>query len=314
MMHVTISALKAWWQQASDGWNQFWFRPGLPHSLAIIRIGCGLMLAYMHLIWLLRQADFLGPNAWIDRGTSQMLHENDWAWSWLWYTDNPWLTGLHESLALVAAVLMAAGLFTRVVVPVVWLLTLMTCHRLTFALFGLDQIAMMLAMYLMIADSGAVWSLDRRFNRGESSGKWWQPVSGLSTRNSLATRLIQVHLCVIYLFGGLGKMRGEMWYEGSALWFTLVNYEYQSMDLTFLGRSPLLIAMLSAGTIFWETFYCALVWPKLTRPLALGVAFFVHAGIALGLGMITFGLIMILANFAFIDPEWVHKVTGRRQE
>jgi hypothetical protein len=61
---------------------------------------------------------------------------------------------------------------------------------------------------------------------------------------------------------------------------------------------------LTAATIFWETFYCAIVWPKLTRPIALGLAFAVHGGIALALGMITFGTIMIVANFAFISPDF----------
>ncbi len=106
-------------------------------------------------------------------------------------------------------------------------------------------------------------------------------------------------------------MRGEMWYDGSALWYTIVNYEYQSLDLTWLGHSRMTIATLTAATIFWETFYCALVWPKLTRPLTLAMAVFVHGGIALALGMVTFGSIMIVANFAFIDPNWLRGLVAR---
>jgi hypothetical protein len=49
-----------------------------------------------------------------------------------------------------------------------------------------------------------------------------------------------------------------------------------------------------------------LVWPRLTRPWILVIAFFVHAGIALFMGMITFGLMMLVANLAFVrlpDPR-----------
>ena len=119
----------------------------------------------------------------------------------------------------------------------------------------------------------------------------------------VATRLAQIHLCVIYMFGGLWKARGEMWWDGTALWFAAVNYEYQSNDLTWIARYPVFFAALTHLTVFWETFYCALVWPRWTRPLVLLTAVMVHGGIALFLGMITFGAMMIVANGVFIVPE-----------
>jgi hypothetical protein len=64
-----------------------------------------------------------------------------------------------------------------------------------------------------------------------------------------------------------------------------------------------LIALLSHVTVLWETFYCALVWPKRTRPIVLLIAVGIHGGIGLFLGMWTFGLAMLIANLAFISPE-----------
>jgi hypothetical protein len=159
----------------------------------------------------------------------------------------------------------------------------------------------------MIAPCGSVLSVDALM--GERA--WAGGTSKPNVLNNIATRLIQLHLCVIYIFGGLSKMRGDMWFEGSAMWYALVNYEYQSMDMTWLGKYPFIIASLTAITIFWETFYCALVWPRITRPIALAAAFFVHAGIALVLGMVTFGTSMIIANFAFIEPEFTKRLLAR---
>ena len=127
----------------------------------------------------------------------------------------------------------------------------------------------------------------------------------------MAIRLLQLHLCVVYLFGGIGKMRGELWWDGSALWYALANYEYQSMPMTWVIHWPWLVAAISAVTLFWETFYCFLVWPRLTRPIAIGLAFFIHGGIALFMGMITFGLAMIFANLAFVPPETTKAVVDR---
>jgi hypothetical protein len=65
------------------------------------------------------------------------------------------------------------------------------------------------------------------------------------------------------------------------------------------------LALLTHLTVFWETFYCFFVWPRLTRPICLALAVLVHGGIALCLGMKTFGLAMIIANLVFVPPETV---------
>jgi hypothetical protein len=298
-----------WYLEIVQAWDRFWFAPRLPHTLAVIRIGCGAMLVYVHLIWAIFVTDFMGNTAWIDNAAIQALHASGsgMAWSWLWYVESPLLLGLHEWLAIAFSAAMMVGFVTRITTPLAWLFTLMTCHRMTGALFGLDQVVAMLCMYLMIAPCGSVLSIDALM--GERA--WAGGTSSPNSLNNIATRLIQLHLCVIYLFGGLSKMRGDMWFEGSAMWYALVNYEYQSMDMTWLGEYPFIIGSLTAITIFWETFYCALVWPRLTRPIALGAAFFVHGGIALVLGMVTFGTAMIIANFAFIEPEFTKRLLAR---
>jgi hypothetical protein len=163
----------------------------------------------------------------------------------------------------------------------------------------------MLAIYLAIAPCGDVYSLDR-FLAERKAG---QPLPvPPSIAGNLAIRLIQVHRCVIYLFGGISKMRGDMWWDGRAVWFAIANYEYQSLDVTWLVHAPWLIALLSHITVFWETFYCVLIWPRATRPIWLALAVAVHGGIALFLGMITFGVAMIIANLAFIPPHVTERI------
>ncbi|MBW8885714.1 MAG: HTTM domain-containing protein [Planctomycetia bacterium] len=129
-------------------------------------------------------------------------------------------------------------------------------------------------------------------------------------RTNLAIRLLQIHMCVIYLFGGIAKMRGDTWWDGTALWYAFAQLEYQSLDMTWLVHYRWLLALLTHVTVFWETFYCFLIWPKLTRPLCLAMAVGVHVGIAVCLGMKTFGLVMIIGNLAFVYPETVRDVVA----
>jgi hypothetical protein len=282
-------------QNVAQAVEKFFFEPSRPDVLAWMRIATGAMIAYIHLVWLMDLKSFFGPDALVNGQVLESLHRGRWKWTYLSGNESLLLATFHEIAAFAAGIAMALGIQTKFSTPLAWFLTLMTVHRLPPMLFGLDQIVVMLSFALSLSRSGDAWSLDRKFG--------WIIEPTESWRNTLATRLIQLHLCVIYFFGGLGKARGWMWWDGSAMWFSAASYEYQSLDLTWIGRLPTLGSILTHLTLFWEITYVALVWPKSTRPFVLAVAFFVHAGIALFLGMITFGTMMIVANMAFVPVK-----------
>jgi hypothetical protein len=108
---------------------------------------------------------------------------------------------------------------------------------------------------------------------------------------------------------------GLSWRGGSAVWWAASSLEYQSLSLTWLASWPLLTALLTHATVFWETFYCCLVWNRFARPVMLWMAVAVHGGIAMFLGMITFGLSRIFANLSFLQPatvrRWIDPLASR---
>jgi hypothetical protein len=65
-------------------------------------------------------------------------------------------------------------------------------------------------------------------------------------------------------------------------------------------------------TVFWELSYPALIWSRATRPIVLAIALGAHGGIALFLGMITFGVAMLIGNLAFIPAEVVRRLFERK--
>jgi len=304
-------SLKQWSWSLVQAWQRFWFTPAAPNTLAAIRILGGAMLFYTHLVWGKDLIAFLGPHAWVNRETAQQINNQlggGWAWSYLYYVESPALLWTLHAAALVVFAMLTVGLFTRVVSILACVITLSYCHRLAGMQFGLDQVNALLAMYLAVGPSGAVYSLDRWLAVRRAGRPL--PVEP-SVGANIAVRLIQVHMCVIYLFGGISKMRGETWWDGSAVWYAIANYEYQSLDITWLVHFPIVVALASHATIFWETFYCVLIWPRLTRPIWLAMAMAIHGGIALFLGMITFGLAMLIANLAFVPPEIIERFMGR---
>jgi hypothetical protein len=306
LFQAATDAAYRWCVDFGSDWDNFWFAPRKASTLALMRICAGWMLFYTHFIWTINASEFLGPHAWITRDVSQKMAEQVWVWTYFWYFDHPLALLAANLVALFIFAAMTVGWKTRYVTVAAWLISLMYIHRLQGSLFGLDQMNVFLAMYLAFAPCGDRWSVDAwlRNRRG-------QPAPLAKTSATVATRLLQIHLCVIYLFGGISKLQGTMWRDGSAVWFAISNLEYQSLNMTWLVYFPWLIAALSHATVFWETFYCALVWPARTRPFVLAIAVCVHGGIALFLGMPTFGFIMIVANMAFLSPSFVDAVGNR---
>ena len=263
------------------------------------------MLLYTHAVWTLRLGDFLGPNSWLNAETSALLNRSpqgvNYAWSYLYSIESPGLLYALHFAGLVVFAMLTVGWYTRVAAVLAWIITVSYVNRLIGTLFGLDQINVFIATYLMVGDSGGVWSVDRWLAARRGMLPSIQP----RVDTNIAIRLLQLHMCVIYLFGGIHKMRGETWWDGSALWYAFASLEYQSIDMLWTAKHRWLLATLTHVTVFWETFYCFLVWPKLTRPICIAMAVAVHAGIGLVLGMKTFGLVMIIGNLAFVYPETV---------
>ena len=67
----------------------------------------------------------------------------------------------------------------------------------------------------MLAPSGSCYSVDAWLRQRFAStdrGRFWNwlfPEAKATVLANIATRLMQLHLCVIYLFGGISKARGR---------------------------------------------------------------------------------------------------------
>jgi hypothetical protein len=287
------------------GWNRFWFTPRDVATLAAIRVAAGAMLFYTHLVWTKELDAFFGADGFVPAAAAESFYEATgtnarYAVSYLWYVDSPvMLRALHYA-GLAVLAMFTLGLFTRVTGVLSFIVALSYVNRVPGTLFGLDQINLLLVTYLMLAPCGAAYSLDRRL-AARRAGRELPPAAP-STAANVATRLIQLHMCVIYFFAGLGKLQGDTWWHGDALWGAVANLEYQTVDLTWLSEHPVLTAFLTQGTAYWELTFPALIWPRLTRPLVMFVAIPLHLGIGICMGLMTFGLIMPVGVASFVEP------------
>ena len=291
-------------QAFSQGWDTFWFTPSDPTLLGVLRVLTGLMLLYTHGVWGLALNDFYGPDGWLSAELVRTMQEYQFACSFWWWVEPEWMNTAH-AVSMVILALFTVGLFTRVTSVLSLIVAISYAYRVPEALFGLDQINVMLTLYLTIGDAGKAVSLDRGIARWRGAG-----AATSTSRANLGRRLIQVHMCVIYFFAGISKLQGLAWWNGEAMWLAFSNLEYQSMDMTWLAWHPLLINVMTHTTIIWEISFCALIWNRACRPLVLIAGTGMHLGIGLCLGMWTFGLIMLVGCASFLPLEGVRALVA----
>lgn len=190
----------------------------------------------------------------------------------------------HLAAYLVCCVLLALGIATRLAALGLWLFHQWLYMAHPAFSYGFDYLACSALFY-------CVW-----FPVRNPASHWATP----------CLRVLQLHLCLIYFFGGLDKILGPTWRNGEALWKALHLPELTGAlrpEVAYLEPYPEVVAVLGWGVILLEIGYPLCIWLHATRRIWLGSIIAMHAGIAVFLGLYHFSALMILFNVsAFLLP------------
>jgi Vitamin K-dependent gamma-carboxylase len=307
------------------GWARFWFSPADPTTLGAVRICTGLLLLYVHGSSTFELPDLVGPQAVVDAPgvdrlrelTSHVIdgpgaaprNESLGALSIWFHVRQPAVMWIVQAVFLGAIVAFTLGFWSRTASVLAWTGNVSFLHRTYLMSFGLDAITSMLTLYLMLGPTGRALSLDRLLARrrgGVAPGRPLDPEPSVAA--NVVIRLIQVHMCIVYLCAGAAKLQGSAWWDGTAVYLTLMTYELAPTDMRWIaGRDWLWQSVSLAGNAFtlaFELGFVFLVWHRLWRPIVLAAALLMHGGIALSMGMGAFSAAMLTGCLAFVPP-WV---------
>jgi hypothetical protein len=187
------------------------------------------------------------------------------------------------------------GIFCRFSAILAWLLHLCAVQSAGFMSYGVDNFMTIGLFYLMLVPLPDRYSLDWRWRKGKAAeahivGFW--------------RRVLQLHLCVIYFFGGLTKCLGSGWWDGSNLWRALIRPPFNLIAPETLLQWKHLFPV--AGILIWamEITYPFLIWPRRTRTIWLIGVCGMHIAIGLTMGMYLFASVMIILNVAAFGSPW----------
>jgi HTTM domain len=176
----------------------------------------------------------------------------------------------------------------------IWTILACLCHyvimnTISTFVYGVDVFLQIALFYLAVMPVEKAWSLDARFKRVSVEPTWV---------TTLSIRVLQFHMCLIYMSAGFEKMRSAAWWDGNVLWRSLVQPDFRQFDLLWLAQHPWLPASLAWFTIVVESGYFIALWVPRLRVIWLAAVIGLHLGIGLFLGLWLFGIIMILLSLS----------------
>ena len=285
--------LKSVW----EGWQRFWFEPKSTSTLAVIRIGYGLVVVGFALS--------LTPDVFAffsETGVLPQQPTGDWLWGILGSIDSRGGIVAFFVVFVIACLCLLVGFQTRIAAVMVWICVLAIERRNPFVFNSGDGLIKVLGFYLMLAPTGAALSVDRW--RADRQGFWDFPL-----RSQWAVRLIQIQISVIYLATVFAKLGGDTWHNGTAVGYALRIYDLARFTVPYwISDSLLLMNLATFATVAAEISLGILVWNRRARPWVLALGVLLHLGIDLSIMVGFFSYAIFVGYLAFVPPETMDRV------
>jgi hypothetical protein len=208
---------------------------------------------------------------------------------------------------LTAAILFTIGWHTRTITVIFFVLLWSLHARNPLATNGGDNLARIILVYLVFAQVGAHWSLDSlRARRRLASGRprRRERVIGTVAHNAALIACV-AQVCVLYATSSLFKVQGEMWQNGTALYYILRTADYNSWPevTVFVYQWPIVVVGATYAAVFVQLclpFALVNRWVKaVLLPLVLGM----HVAIGILMGLPFFSLYMVVTDLFFLTDR-----------
>ncbi|WP_437989715.1 HTTM domain-containing protein [Sorangium sp. So ce145] len=273
---------------------------------SLFRIVAGLTILHLYLANYFQRHYLYGPEGvWPFARSLEEAHRTG-AFSIYLLSRSPLYFEVVFHLALLFTALWVIGFRTRLMSLLTYVGLWSLHQRNPVLLDGGDNLVRLALLYGIFAELGAYFSLDAdRLRAQRERGGELQRIKGMLHNAAILACAVQV--CLVYGVAGLYKVQGELWQNGTALYYiTRVGEFTWPGHSDSLSRSVAVVTALTYATVgFQLSFPFLFALNRHTRRLSLAAAFLFHAGIAVMMGLGTFAVFMISVELALIaDAEY----------
>ncbi|MFY0591927.1 HTTM domain-containing protein [Roseivirga sp.] len=280
-----------------SAWQTFFFEPQEGYTIALFRIGFGIILLREAFYIMANLEEYLGPNGLV--GYDRYYSRSRKVTFSLFLYFPPTMRSVKGIMILhfLGIVGMILGFLTPLCIAVTFITTRSIVNRNPSICNGGDNVSRIMLFYLIFANAGHVYSLDEiLFYNADSSGISHTLVS------PWAIRLMQIQFSIIYLNTTYWKMKGTTYREGTAVYYAMNNHIYSRGRIPVWFIQKPMVFVLTWGALAVEFFLGFGVWIEELRPATVIAGMGLHCVMEYMMNVHLFGWYMITCWILFIDP------------
>ena len=248
-----------------------------------------------------RRAELFGPDGYYPRDLVRAEMEALGGFNLYLLGDGPLVFELLFHTGMLIALCVLVGVGGRAVLVAHWAFTWSLLQTNPMLLDGGDNVTFVVLPMLCLTSCFRHLSLARwvRGPRAARPSAW-----GAVLVHNLGVLAIALQICIVYVVSGTYKLQGDMWTEGTALYYVLSVPEFAYPPITdaLLSWDTGLVLGAYAATALL-VFFPVLVLNAALRPWAVASMVGFHLSIALLMGLTGFALAMIACDLVFVDRE-----------
>ncbi|WP_232843373.1 HTTM domain-containing protein [Corynebacterium hindlerae] len=216
-----------------------------------------------------------------------------------------WHSLLLVGACTLTALTMSLGFLTRLSTLGTLITYRSLCNSNPLLTDGGDNLLHIALIFLIFTNASDVWSFDARFHLRPpfslSTQSWYLPIA------NCAWMLFVFQVCVVYTIAGLAKVAGDTWLAGEGVSRSLTSIQFQNLPWlsNFMLSFEWVLIPASFLTVFMQIYFPFLVLNKWSRIPTLIMFFLFHASIGIVMGLVSFAIVMISAEMAFVRDSSV---------
>lgn len=284
----------------------YWSSEHYLMGASALRILFGVNVLWLYVSNLAQRTYLWGPNGVVTNAMSQQALSAGREFSLYNLSPSPIFFNLLFFLGMLITVLYILGLYPRILGVLMYAATYSLYSKNYLLLDGGNNILVLELFYLMFAQSGAYFGLHSAKIRSavarRSAASLWRQLPALT--HNMAVTAVMLQLCLMYFVSFIFKVHGHEWYRGTAIYYVLRTNEFRLPGIShLLYDSPLLINLLTYGTLLFQGAFPFLIWNRRLKPVMLIGATLFHLGIAYVMGLAWFSITMLSADAIFVTDD-----------
>jgi len=277
--------------------DKFFFEEKPTEGISLFRIIWISIILINYIFDYQNLSDFYGPDALISLDTvkgqfaffhANLFHLSDGSYE---FTNGLYI---FYGFAILSSLI---GFYTRPSLIAV-LFCMVSFHQRNIWTLSSSEVLMRIVTILLIfTPCGHSFSVDslvgkffKKFKKKRNAPVWGQ-------------RLIQIQLSVVYLWTAWHKLKGETWFDGTALYYATRIENLTNFSVPYILDSLMCLKFMTWGTLLLEFSLGLLIWFKEFRKPLILLGFIFHLGIEFIMSIPFFEWIMVALLLNFYTPE-----------